>query len=167
MNPAIGNGDHAGDAGARLFGQGLGQRGHQLRAGIALAIADRHAAQFGILASFDGAGQRLHRLVGLRPAVLESLAGGAVIDHHHDIGERCAVLLLIDGARKRGEDHQTGDPAQRPARQATPERERTEDRDTGGKHRQNRPREQRREEDGADHCPSLSRSAGTWTWSDL
>ena len=163
----VGQQDHPGDAGARFLGQRIGQGGHQAGAGVALAIGEGHTADLGIGAGGDAGGQRLGCGPGLRGAVREALRGGAVLDQQHDVGERAAVLLPPGGAGKGGEDHGGGQPAQGPARKPAPDGKGDARQRQRGQRGDQRPGQERREDHRSGHWPSLSRSAGTWTWSDL
>jgi hypothetical protein len=102
--------DDAGDPGARLLGQRLGQRGHQLRAGIALAVGTvtRRTSVFSRPAI------RLSASAASRSGRAGPTATGWRF--HPPPAARCrsagAVLLLIGPARQRGQQRQGGKAAQ-------------------------------------------------------
>ena len=159
----VGQRDDPGDAGARFFGQRRRQCRHQFGSGIANAVRYGDAAQFGVGARLDGRAQRLGGLCHLAGAVGQRLAGALVLDQHHDVGERAAVLDLIDRAGQRAQQHQCRQGAQGPAGQAAPQRQHQPGKCQSGDGGKEGRRDQRVKDDGSGHWPSLSSSAGTCT----
>ena len=167
VQPPIGQRDDARDAGARFLGDGFRDGGHQLGPGVAFAVVQGDAAQFRVLARGDAFGQVFGGGICLCGAVGQGLAGAAVLDHDHDVGQGRAVFLLVDGTRQRRDDGGGGQRPQAPARQAPQPRQKNGRQRHRHDREQRGPRDQRIEDDGSGHWPSLSRSAGTCTWSDL
>ncbi len=158
----VGDEDGARHPRPRLFGQGLGERGHHQRALVALAVAHPDHAQLGVAErpnlGFDG-GQRRGTLV--RP-VADALACALVHHRDHDVRKGGAVFLLQGRIGQRQKQHAQRQPAQPPARKPPPERHRHHEAAQRGQGPDPRPG-QDRVEDESGHWPSLSRSAGTWT----
>ena len=167
MHPPIGDQDGPGDPRAGFLGQGFGQFGKGKRSGILVTIADmmdtqfrvRHLRDFGL----DGGDRR----IGLHLAVAKRLAGAVVHHQDHDVGKVLPFLLLKRGVGQRQHQRRQRQGPQRPARQAAPESQRNQNHGGPGQRPDQRPADQRREDDRRVHCPSLSSRAGTCTWSDL
>lgn len=168
MRLPVGDDDGAGDAGARLGRQRLGERRTDLGAGVLRAVGHGDPAQLGVGQGLHLGRKARHRRIGLRRTVGQRLRGGAVVNQQHDVRERRALLALQRGLRKRAQKGERCQRAQRPAPQPAPQRQRQQQRRqprAGGDHR---PGQQRREDHRKPaHCPSLSSKAGTCTWSDL
>ncbi|CAM5514994.1 hypothetical protein FALB51S_03956 [Frigidibacter albus] len=162
MRLPVGNQDRAGHPGARFFGQRRGQRCHQQGAGILGAVAQVDAAQFGVGQRRDLGLDPRHGGGGLFRAPGQGLAGAAIHHHQHDVGQRLAVFRLQRRAGKRGQERHRGKPAQPPAGQPAPQRQRHHQ---PGQHRgcpDQRRGQKRVKYDPLHHyCPSLSSSAGT------
>ena len=94
-----------------------------------------------------------------------------IIDHDDGhVAEIFPVFLNCRGIGKRDENGRQRQEAPQAAARTAPEADRQQDKCQAGRGRQERPGQERRElqAKGADaHCPSLSKIAGTWTWSDL
>ncbi len=170
VDPPVGEEDGAGHPLGRHVGEAGGERGEQARAvHLAGAAAGIDEAHLGALLLQPGeAGLELGAGgVGHLRAVAELLAGALVDDDGDDGGER---LALLAGQRGVGERQQAR--AMASARNSEPRvRETmtssataaatTADGDQPGQ------RDERIEGEAEIHWPSLSSSAGTWTWSAL
>ena len=91
---AVGDQHRTGYPRARLFGQRLGQRRHQLGPGIARAIVQPDNPQVGVAARRHLRLQRSQRAGRLIRPVADALARGLVHDGDHDVAEALAVLDL-------------------------------------------------------------------------
>ena len=163
MHLPVADKDRPRDPRARFLGQGLRQRGHGKRPGILGPIADDDLAQFGV---GQGRHLRLHPPdghVGLRGAVGDILAGALIDDQQDDVGQRPPFFGLQRGLGQRRDHAGRRQRPKPPALQPAPGGKAHQ---RGGQRRhgpEDRPGQKRVEDDLADHCPSLSRSAGTWT----
>ncbi len=167
MHPPVRDQDRPGHPGARFFGQRLGQDGHGQGARVVLAIADAVDAQFGVGQRGHFGLDRGHGGLGLRAPVAQGLAGAFVDDQDHDVRQAGALFVLHRGIGQRQQKGSKGQRPQPPAGQTAPQRQRHQQPGQHGQRPDRRPADQRREDQRLRHCPSLSSSAGTCTWSDL
>ena len=167
--------DGAGDAARRQIGDRLGQSGEEPRA------AAVHRLARGLVAGMDDAklqpGDRLDALLDLGQsgggllAPRRDVLALEIVDHDHgDIVQIFAVLADGRGIGQGRQQRGAGDEAPEAAARPAPEGDRQQDHRQDSARHQQGPGQQRREFDaeGAEaHWPSLSRIAGTCTWSDL
>ncbi len=170
MNLAVGDHDGAGEALRRNVGERPVQRLEGARAVILRADAGLYfdGAEFGIGQPSDSRLQCLPGLGGPRCAASTFLAEGPVDHRDGDVGQSFA-LLVTDG---RVGECSKEDGERNGAEQGAARARQGEGRDQGDAKRaqdgQHRPGQNRVEGDApAVHCPSLSRRAGTCTWSAL
>ena len=173
MQAAIGDGDHPGQPSLGFGGDGARQGGGQRRAVI--TVAHGHAAQVGAGQCGDARGQVVHRLIDLRGAPRQGLAGRAVIQQDHDVGQGRARAQL---QRRTGQSQRSRQPRQAapcPAPQPAPQREGRDQHRQRGQHADGPPRQGRVEPQLGQGCHGArissvrrrSSRAGTCTWSDL
>jgi hypothetical protein len=167
MHPAIGDQDRPGNAGAGFLGQGFGQRGHDQASGILVTVTDAVDAKFGVRHLRDLGLNRGHRRLGLGAAVRQALACAVVDDKDHDVRQVLPFFFLQGRIGQCYQKRSQGERAKPPAGQTAPQGEADKKHRNDARRDKQRPRDQRREDHGCVHCPSLSRRAGTWTWSDL
>ena len=156
----------------RDLGQRLGQRGHQKRAAVPRRIAKPHDLQVGVRTGGDLGFQRGQRRLGLLGPSADPLAGALVHHDQHDVRQRVALFFLQAGIGQCEQQHGRPDRPHPGAEQPAPARESQQQGHARRQRGQHAPRQQRIEDDGAccqrvHQFPSLSRRAGTWTWSDL
>ena len=167
MRLPVGDQDRPGHTGARFLGQGFCQRGHQQRAFISRGIAQPDQAQFGIGQCGNFRLDRCQCRCRLRGTVADALAG-AVVDHgQNDVRQRRAVFFLQGRVGYGQKQHRRRQTAQPPACKTAPQRHHNAQNGQTRGRIKDQPGQQRIEDKRAGHWPSLSSSAGTWTWSDL
>ena len=121
VHAPIGEHDHSGDAPARLLGQRLGQRRHQLRAAVFLPVGNADAPHLRVAARGEPCRQRVGGGCGHCGALAQALAGASILHQEHDVGERFTLFLLIDRAGERADHRCHRQRPQRPARESAPE----------------------------------------------
>jgi hypothetical protein len=168
MQLAVGDQDGPGDPRARHLGEHPRQFRHQERPGIVRRVTDRGQTHFHAERRDLGLelGQGRLRLVG--PIRKRWLAlASATTRTMSDRGSRSSVCS--DGFRSAVKS--TAPAASRigPAAQAAPDRHHDDHERQRAEPIEDRPGQERVEEDLLCHgyCPNRSRRAGTWTWSDL
>ena len=155
VDAPVGDQHDPGDPALRFLGQCLGQSGHQQRPAIATVIAHPDHPQFGIRAGVHLGLQSGQGGGGLIGPVRNPLAG-AFIDHgHDDIGQRLAVLGLQRRVGNGSQQCRPRQPAQPPARQPAPNRQRKAQSGQSGQHPQHQPWDQRIKDQLLGHLQTL------------
>ena len=164
---AVGQHDHRADAVGRHVGKGVAERAEEMRAVGGDAAAGVDGAHVEVAEIGETLQKRVLRLGRRLVASVERLAGALVGDHGDDGRQRIAILAKRHRVEEGEEEESRGECAPEGAPHAADEAGEDED-ERGDADGGEQPEGQERlEGEGPVHWPSLSRSAGTWTWSAL